>query len=55
MDFLDEAYEVDNEVRAIPKRRVTLDPEVYTRIEEKAWCQGLLPETLINLWLMKRL
>jgi len=34
---------------------VTLEPEVYKGIEVQARRRGVLPETLINLWLAERL
>ena len=43
------------EVRAERQRRVTLAPEIYTKIEAKAKSSGLLPETLVNLWLAELL
>jgi hypothetical protein len=43
------------EVRAKRRRRVTLEPEVYRRIEEQARARGIAPETLINVWLVERL
>ena len=43
------------EVRAERRRRITLAPEVYEQIEAQARRQGLVPETLVNLWLSERL
>ena len=37
------------------KYRVTLTPEIYEKIEKQALEQGVLPETLVNLWLAERL
>ena len=54
-DHWDETTEVDIEVRAERRRRVTLAPEVYSQIESQARRQGLRPETLVNLWLAERL
>lgn len=54
-DHWDETKEVDIEVRAERRRRVTLAPEVYSEVESQARRQGLLPETLVNLWLVERL
>ena len=54
-DYWDQTHEVEFEVRAKPRRRVTVDPEVYTKIEDQARRRGLLPETLINIWLTERL
>jgi CopG antitoxin of type II toxin-antitoxin system len=54
-DYWDQTREVEFEVRAQRRRRVTLDPEVYARIEGQARRRGLQPETLVNLWLIERL
>ncbi|NOX63010.1 MAG: hypothetical protein GXP42_13870, partial [Chloroflexi bacterium] len=43
------------EVRARRRRRVTLAPELYAELETQARARGLLPETLVNLWLAERL
>jgi hypothetical protein len=54
-DFWDQTHEVEFELRARRRRRVTLEPEVYQRIEEQARARGITPETLINVWLVERL
>jgi len=54
-DYWDQTHEVEFEVRAKRRRRVTLAPEVYAQVEAQARTHGLLPETLINLWLAERL
>jgi hypothetical protein len=54
-DYWDETHEISVEVRAKQRRRVTLDPEVYARIEDEARRRGMLPETLVNVWLAERL
>jgi len=54
-DHWDETQEVDIEVRAERRRRITLAPEVYSEIESLARRQGVPPETLVNLWLAERL
>jgi hypothetical protein len=54
-DYLDETHDVEFEVRAKRRRRVTLDPEVYAELETEARARGVLPETLVNLWLAERL
>ncbi len=51
----DETREAEFELRAMRRRRVTLDPEIYARLEVQARERGVLPETLINLWLAERL
>jgi hypothetical protein len=54
-DYWDQTYEVEFEIRAPRRRHVTVDPEIYEQIEKQARVRGLLPETLINLWLVERL
>jgi hypothetical protein len=54
-DYWDQTREVEFEVRALRRRRVTLDPEIYEQIQAEARMRGLQPETLINLWLLERL
>ncbi|MBU1262060.1 BrnA antitoxin family protein [bacterium] len=54
-DYWDQTHEVEFEVRAEHRRRVTLVPEIYFLIETKAHKCGVLPETLVNLWLTERL
>ena len=54
-DYWDKTHEVEFEVRAQHRRRVTLDPEVYAELEAEARARGVLPETLVNLWLAERL
>jgi CopG antitoxin of type II toxin-antitoxin system len=54
-DFWDQTHEVEFEVRAKRRRRVTLEPDVYQRIEEQARARGIAPETLVNVWLVERL
>ena len=54
-DHWDETHEVNFEIRMQRKCRVTLTPEIYKKIEKQALEQGVLPETLVNLWLTERL
>ncbi|MCX6029306.1 MAG: CopG family antitoxin [Chloroflexi bacterium] len=54
-DYWDQTHEVEFEVRAQRRRRVTLDPEVFFKVEVQARKRGLLPETLVNLWIVERL
>ena len=54
-DFWDQTHEVEFEVKARRRRRVTLEPDVYQRIEEQARARGIAPETLVNVWLIERL
>ena len=54
-DYWDDTHEVEFEVRAKQRRRIILDQNVYTRLEDQARIRGLLPETLVNLWVAERL
>ena len=54
-DYWDQTHEVEFEVRAKRRHRVTLAPELRMRIEVQARIRGILPETLVDLWLAERL
>lgn len=54
-DHWDETHEVEFEVRVRQRRRVTLDPDLYAKIEAQARQRGVLPETLVNIWLTERM
>ena len=54
-DCWEQTREAHFDVRAMRRRRVTLDPDVYHQIETLARQRGVLPETLVNLWLSERL
>jgi hypothetical protein len=54
-DHWDETHEVVFDVRAQHRRRITIDPELYVKVEAQARTRGLLPETLVNMWLSERL
>lgn len=54
-DYWDETHEVDFEVRMQQRCRVTLTPEIYEKIKKQARERGVLPETLVNLWLAEHL
>lgn len=54
-DYWDQTHEVEFEVRAMPRRRITLAPELFEKLERQARIRGLNPETLLNLWLAERL
>lgn len=54
-DYWDQTHEVKFEVRAKRRRRITIDPEVFSQVETQARTRGILPETLVNLWLIERL
>ena len=53
-DYWDQTHEVDIEVRAERRRRITLDPHLYSRVEALARLRGVMPETLVNLWIAER-
>jgi hypothetical protein len=54
-DYWDQTSEVEFEVRAVPRNRVVVDPDVYRKLAEQAHRRGVLPETLVNLWLAEKL
>lgn len=54
-DYWDQTHEVEFEVRAQRRRRVKIDPEVYSKLEAQARARGILPETLVNMWLSQKL
>lgn len=54
-DHWDQTREAEFEVRAARKRRVSLDPAIYSLLEAQARARGVQPETLVNLWLSERL
>ena len=54
-DHWEQTREAAFALRAQRRRRITLDPEVYDRIEAQARARGLMSETLANLWLKDRI
>ena len=54
-DHWDETHEVEFDVRFERPHQITLDPELYARLEQHARRRGLLPETLVNLWVAERI
>ena len=54
-DYWNQTHEVEFEVRAKRRRRITLVPTIYAQVEIQARKRGILPETLVNLWLVERL
>ena len=54
-DHWDQTREVQFEVRATPRHRIVVDPDVYQKLAEQAHIRGVLPETLVNLWLAEKL
>lgn len=53
-DYWEQTSEVQFEVRAALRHRVVVDPDVYQKLAEQAHIRGILPETLINLWLAEK-
>ncbi|MBX7235106.1 MAG: BrnA antitoxin family protein [Caldilineales bacterium] len=54
-DYWDQTREVQFDVRAARRRRVTMETDLYERVEIWARQRGLMPETLVNLWVAERL
>lgn len=54
-DHWKETKEVTFEVRAKPRHRITIDPELYEQLQKQAQQRGIQPETLVNLWISERL
>ena len=46
--------EVDFDVHARRRHRVTLDPDLYAQVETEARVRGVSPETLANRWLTEK-
>ncbi len=54
-DDWDNLPDVKLEVRALPRQRIVIAPDLYEKLASRARIQGLSPETLANLWLAERL
>lgn len=54
-DDAEEAHEVSFELRVRRRRRITLDPDLYIRLETEALTRGISPETLVNRWVTEKL
>ena len=54
-DYAEETPEVSFELRAQRRCRITLDPELYARLEAEARTRGISPETLVNRWVTEKL
>ena len=52
-DHWEQTHKVDFEVRA--PRRITLEPDVYARLQQQAETSGVQLATLANSWLKERL
>ncbi|MHB0879006.1 MAG: hypothetical protein ACYC5O_23445 [Anaerolineae bacterium] len=53
-DVWDQTEEVQFTVR-FARRRVAVDPDVYAQVADYARGRGLVPETVVNLWLAEKL
>jgi len=53
-DYWDQTHEVEIEVAAKRRRRVVIEPTLWEQVVARARTRGVLPETLINLWLAER-
>ncbi|RLT39404.1 MAG: hypothetical protein DWI57_10360 [Chloroflexi bacterium] len=54
-DYWEKTHAVEITVRALPRHRIVVEPTIYSQLEDRARRRGLLPETLVNLWLAERL
>lgn len=54
-DHWEKTHEVEFQVRAERKKRINLEPEIYRELEAEARLRGVVPETLVNLWLAEKL
>ncbi len=54
-DYWEETREAEFEVRAARRRRVTVESKIYEELEAEARVRGVVPETLVNLWLAEKL
>ena len=54
-DYWDNTHEVEFEVTANRRKRVIVDPLIYKELESEARVRGIVPETLVNLWLAEKL
>jgi len=54
LDESPELREVEFEVHARRRHRVTLDPDLYEKVAAEARIRGVSPETLANRWLTER-
>jgi len=50
-DYWDQTHEVEFEVRAKQRQRITLAPELYAQVEKEAQVRGISFETLVHLGL----
>ena len=52
-DHWSQSHDVEFEIRA--PHRITIDPEIYGRLEEQAESRGVSIATLANSWLKEKL
>lgn len=52
-DYWEQTHEVEFEIRAKRRHRITIDAEIYKQIEMVARIRGILPETLVNIGLVE--
>jgi len=53
-DYWEQTEAVEFKIRAARRHRATIEPELYQKITSYSHQKGLLPETLINLWLTEK-
>ena len=54
-DYWDQTEAVEFQIRASKRHRITIETELYDKITISSHQKGVLPETLINLWLAEKL
>ena len=54
-DYWDQGHDVEIEVNIPRRHRVAIEAETFERIAVESRQRGILPETLINMWLAERL
>jgi hypothetical protein len=54
-DYWDQGHDVEIEVNIPRRHRVAIEAETFERIAAESRQRGILPETLINMWLAERL
>ena len=54
-DYWDQTRAVEFEIRATKKCRIAIDPALYEKMTSCSHKKGILPETLINVWLTEKL
>jgi hypothetical protein len=54
-DYWDETKSAEFKIGFPKRRRIAIDPELYDRITKSSHKRGILPETLIHLWLTEKM